>query len=210
MHARHGAPWRALQAGLLATALCAAALHAQPAAAPASPVQTEVTREADGTRTLRQSVVAAAPIAAVWEALSSSAGWQSWAAPFARVDLRRGGVIETSYRPDARAGDAASIRNEIIALLPPRVLAIRNVQAPPSTAFDVPTFQSLHTVVLVEPLDAQRTRITFAQPGYGEGAAFDGVLKHFTWGNAWTLEKLKERLERGPIDWAALMRPAAK
>lgn len=210
MHSTQGALRRALRSGLLVTALCTGAPHAQPAVAPASPVQTEVTREADGTRTLRQSVIAAAPAATVWEALRSGAGWQSWAAPFARVDLRRGGVIETSYRPDTRMGDTSNIRNEIIALLSPRMLAIRNVQAPPSTAFDVPTFQSLHTVVLVEPLDARRTRITFAQPGYGEGAAFDGVLKHFTWGNAWTLEKLKERLERGPIDWAALLRPAAK
>ncbi len=172
--------------------------------APKSPVQTEVTSEPDGTRTLRQSIVVAAPIQAVWEAFSTAAGWRSWATPFAVVDFRLGGVIETSYRPDARAGDASNIRNEIVAYLPPRLLAIRNVRAPPNTAFDVPAFQSLHTVVLLEPVDAQRTRVVTAQPGYREGPAFDGVLKHFSWGNAWTLEKLKERFDNGPIDWAKL------
>jgi uncharacterized protein YndB with AHSA1/START domain len=173
-------------------------------------VQTEVTSEADGTRTLRQSIVVAAPLQAVWEAFSSAAGWRSWAAPFAVVDFRLGGVIETSYRPDARAGDPANIRNEIGAYLPPRLLAIRNVQAPPNTSFDVPAFQTLHTIVLLESVDAQRTRVITAQPGYREGAAFDGVLKHFTWGNAWTLEKLKERFESGPIDWARLFAPQQK
>ncbi len=175
-----------------------------PSPAPKSSVQTEVTSEPDGTRTLRQSIVVAAPVQAVWEAFSTTAGWRSWAAPFAAVDFRLGGVIETSYRPDARAGDAGNIRNEIVAYLPPRLLAIRNVQAPPNTSFDVPAFQSLHTIVLLEPVDAQRTRVITAQPGYREGAAFESVLKHFTWGNAWTLEKLKERFDSGPIDWAKL------
>ncbi len=43
-------------------------------------VQSEVTPEPDGTRTLRQSIVVAAPIQAVWEAFCTAAGWRSWGA----------------------------------------------------------------------------------------------------------------------------------
>jgi uncharacterized protein YndB with AHSA1/START domain len=194
-------------------AVAAALLVCAPASAQTAAADdraaTSVIAEADGTRTLSQSIVVAAPAAAVWTALTTGDGWRSWAAPVAWVDFRLGGEIETSYKAGAAAGDPANIRNQVVAYLPPRMFAIRNVQAPPNTAFDVPTFQSLHTVVLVEPVDAARTRVTFAQPGYGSGPAFEGVLKHFSWGNGWTLEQLKQRFDRGPVDWAKRAAEAA-
>jgi hypothetical protein len=107
-------------------------------------------------------------------------------------------VIESSYQRDARPGAPENIRNQIVAYLPQRMLAIRNVQVPPAPAFDVPTFQSLHTVVLLDPVDAGHTRVTIAQPGFRSGEAHDGVLAHFRRGNGWTLEQLKHTLERTP------------
>jgi hypothetical protein len=90
------------------------------------------------------------------------------------------------------------------------MFAIRNVQAPPKAPFDVPTFQSLHTVVLVDPVDERRTRVSFVQPGYRAGEPWDTVYKHFAWGNAWTLEQLKARFEKGPVDWKKKADEAAK
>ena len=52
---------------------------------------------ADGGHVLRHEAVVPAPPDAVREALSTSAGWASWAVPVARVDFRLGGRIETSY-----------------------------------------------------------------------------------------------------------------
>lgn len=205
---------RALALAALAIALAGMlTLASDPARAQApagdGKVTSRITTEPDGSRTLLQWIEVEAPAAQVWTALTTSEGWRSWAAPLAWVDFRLGGTIETSYQMNAAAGSATNIRNQVIAYLPQRMLAIRNVQAPPSTGFDVPTFQSLHSIVLLDALGEGRTRVTIAQPGYGSGAAFEGVLKHFAWGNAWTLDKLRQRFDSGPVDWARLAAEAA-
>jgi len=204
---RSGAARRIASAGLAVLALAGVA-HAQ--TPPPSPVTTVLTAEADGTTTLDQRVVVNAPLAAVWQALTTSEGWRGWAAPFAVVDFRLGGFIETSYRMDAQAGSPENIRNQILAYLPKRMFAIRNVQAPPKAAFDVPTFQSMHTIVLLEPATDRSTTVAFVQPGFRSGEPYDTVLKHFRWGNGWTLEQLKKRFEVGPVDWARLAAEAQK
>jgi len=191
-------------------ALVLAALASASTAAAASAVIDASRAEPDGTRTMHLSIEVPAPVAEVWTALTTSDGWRGWAAPMAQVDFRLGGVIETSYNIAAAPGAQGNIRNEIIAFAPQRMFAIRNVQAPPRTAFDVPTFQSLHTVVLVDPVDERRTRVSFVQPGYRAGEPWDTVYKHFAWGNAWTLEQLKARFENGPVDWKKKAEDAAK
>lgn len=178
------------------------------AAAPSSVVDAS-RGEPDGTRTMHLSIEVPAPAAQVWTALTTSEGWRGWAAPVAQVDFRLGGVIETSYDAAAVPGAAGNIRNEIVAFVPQRMFAIRNVQAPPRTSFDVPTFQSLHTVVFVDAVDDRRSRVSFVQPGYRSGEPWDTVYKHFAWGNAWTLEQLKARFEQGPVDWKKRAEQAA-
>lgn len=193
-----------LRAGLIAAGLaCAAQALAAPAVVDGSRI------EADGTRTMELSIEVPAAAADVWTALTTAEGWRTWAAPVAHVDFRLGGIIETSYDAAAVAGAPGNIRNEVLAFVPQRMFAIRNVQAPPRTAFDVPTFQSLHTVVLVEPVAPARTRVSFVQPGYRAGEPWDTVYKHFAWGNAWTLEQLKTRFVEGPIDWKKRAEQAA-
>lgn len=199
---------RWIASACLASLALAGATRAQ--TPPTTPVSTALTAEADGTTTLDQRVVVNAPLAEVWQALSTSDGWRGWAAPFAAVDFRLGGFIETSYRMDAQAGAPENIRNQILAYLPKRMFAIRNVQAPPKAPFDVPTFQSLHTIVLLEPLTDRTTSVAFVQPGYRSGEPYDTVLKHFRWGNGWTLEQLKKRFDVGAVDWARLAVEAQK
>jgi uncharacterized protein YndB with AHSA1/START domain len=161
-----------------------------------------------GERVLEQSVTVSASVKEVWDAFTTGPGFQAWAAPVAHVEFRLGGIIESNYKPDAVIGDPGNIRNEIVAYVPERMLAFRNVQAPPVTAFDVPTFQRLHTVVLFEPVGVNRTRVTIVQPGYGEGDLYNGVYRHFQWGNRWSLEKLMERFEKGPAEWGRAPAPS--
>ncbi len=161
----------------------------------------------DGERVLELSAVVAAPIDAVWAMFATTEGWTSWAAPVGRVDARVGGVIESSYDPAAALGSAATIRNEIVALVPRRLLVIRNVQAPPNAPFDAPTFQRLQTALWFESVDAANTRVTLDNAGYREGAAYDGVYRHFLAGNKWTLEQLQRRFVAGPVDWAKMLAP---
>ena len=164
-------------------------------AAPPSPVKDSSYVAGGGERVLEQSVEVNAPIAAVWNAFTTSLGFRSWAAPVAEVDFRLGGIIETAYDRNGRIGAPGNIKNQIVAYVPHRMLAIRNVQAPAKTPFDQATFQKIHTVNFFETLGKNRTRVTVIQPGFGTGAAYDGVYKFFAAGNRWSLEQLKKALE---------------
>lgn len=165
---------------------------------------------ASGERVLEQSIVVPAPVEEVWQAFTTSRGFSSWAVPLAMIDFRLGGIMETSYDPTATSGDPKNIKNEIVAYLPYRMLAFRNIQAPPDTKFDAPTFQKLHTVVLFTKLSPTETEVTTAQPGYGDDARFDQIYNFFRAGNGWTLEKLRQRFEDGPIDWQRELSSSAK
>jgi uncharacterized protein YndB with AHSA1/START domain len=156
----------------------------------------------DGTRTLDLRAVIPAPPPAVWDAWATSAGFGSWAAPVAAVDFRLGGSMEASYDFVAKPGDRDNIRNQIVAFVPGRMFAIRNVQAPSKAPFDVAAFQTLHTVVLLEPVGTTATRVEVVMPAVGTGPAYDSVYKHFEWGNAYVLDSLRKRFADGPTDWA--------
>jgi uncharacterized protein YndB with AHSA1/START domain len=165
------------------------------AAASANPVTDTSYVSAGGERVLEQSIVIDASVGKVWDAFTTTAGFRSWAAPVAEVDFRLGGIIEASYDTNGRIGAPGNIKNEIVAYVPHRMLAIRNVRAPPNTPFDAATFQKVHTVNLFEPLTPTRTRVTVVQPGFGSGAAYEVVYKFFSAGNRWSLEQLKNSLE---------------
>ena len=182
-------------------AVCALNVAAAQAPPPAYAVDDQSWVAADGARVLQQSLVVPASAADVWTAFTTSEGFASWAAPVAFVDFRLGGYIEATYDPKGTIGAPGNIRNEIVAYVPQRMLAIRNTQAPPSTAFDAPTFQKLHTVIFLDPAGANATRVTIVQPGYGAGEKFDGVYAHFARGNGWSLQQLAKRFAEGPAKW---------
>jgi uncharacterized protein YndB with AHSA1/START domain len=168
--------------------------------AQAGDVKTSEQRLEDGSRVLRQEVVVNAPIEDVWAAFTTSAGWESWAVPFARVDLRVGGIIETSYHAGAKQGDPGNIHNRILSFLPYRMLSIQAVQAPPGFAY-ADLLPSLHSVIEFEAVDDSHTSVMISGVGYREGEGYDALLGFFREGNAWTFERLKQRFDEGPLEW---------
>src|SRR3990170_7743642 len=148
----------------LIAALALIAASTANAAAQSGPVADTSHIASDGERVLQQTVEIDAPVERVWQAFTTTAGFRSWAAPIAVVDFRLGGIIEAAYDPKGRIGAPGNIKNEIVAYVPQRMLAIRNVQAPPKLPFDAATFQKIHTVNFFEPISASRTRVTIAQP----------------------------------------------
>lgn len=202
----HGLAWSVT--GLVVVALAVAAAKAQeaPAPAPAAPADDQVVDTSydapDGTRVLRQSIVVPATPAEVWATWTTAEGWKRFAVPVAFVDFRVGGIIETSYRADATAGDPANIKNRVLSFLPLRMLSFQAVQAPPGFA-NPELLADLWSVAEFEELGERRVRVTVNGVGYRPGTGHDRLLRFFTQGNAWTLRKLRERFVTGPIDWAA-------
>lgn len=164
---------------------------------------------ASGERVLELSADVPGSVTQVWDAWATRAGFQSWAVPFAVVDFRAGGVVESSYDPAAKPGARDNIRNEIMVVVPQRLFVQRNVQAPQRTPFDAATFQKTLTTVSLTPLGEDRTRVTVTNSGYQEGAPWDGVYQFFRAGNAWSLQQLQQRFEKGPVDWAKALAPPA-
>jgi uncharacterized protein YndB with AHSA1/START domain len=166
--------------------------------------------EPSGDRSLQLAITVPATPHEVFQAFATSEGFSSWAVPVAKVDLRVGGLIESSYDARAKIGDPNNIKNAILGYVPDRLLIIRNVQAPAGFA-DPELFGKTVTMIEFQPVGPKATRVMLTNAGYGQGERWSTLFGHFEWGNAYTLEKLKERFEKGPTDWAkAAERQAAQ
>ena len=145
--------------------------------------------EAGGVRTLCHEIVVPASTEVVWALWATSPGLSSWAAPLVGIDLRVGGLWEASYRPGARLGDDANIRNRVLAYVPEQMLTIAVDRAPPGFAH-ADLVRTLRTVIELEPAGANATRVRVTMTGYGAGEGYDALYREFERGNAWTLGKL--------------------
>lgn len=161
----------------------------------------------DGGFVLRHEVVVSAPPEAVWDAFTTAEGWMSWAVPFARIDFRLGGRIETSYELTAAPGDPANILSRILAFLPGRMLAFQAERPPPD--FPHPELlEGLFSVVEIAPHGEHASRVTVSGVGYTNAPGHRELRTFFERGNAWTLERLAERFASGPVDWSTMHPPA--
>lgn len=158
--------------------------------------------ETDGSRTLCHEAVLPAAASEVWALFANSEGLRSWAAPIAAIDLRIGGMWESSYDPHAQLGDPGNIVNRVLSFAPERMLSIAVERAPPG--FPEPDLvRRVWTVIEIAPVDARRARVRVSMLGYGQGAGFDRLYAMFARGNALTLEHLDERVRDGATDWSA-------
>jgi uncharacterized protein YndB with AHSA1/START domain len=191
-----------LLAGAAALALLAGAANAQsvkdfPEVADTSFVQ------ANGDKVLQIALTLPVPRKAVWDRFTTTEGYKAWAVPVAKIEPGMGGIIEGSYDSKAKIGDPDNIRNQIVVYAPERTLAIKNIQAPKALPGGK-EFGEIVTVMQFEDVGANATRLTLTAIGYKPGEPYDTLYRHFGWGNAYSLMKLKESFVTGPIDWAAI------
>ena len=158
--------------------------------------------EPSGDRAIQLSIDVPAAVHDVYEAFTTTEGFASWAVPVTQIELRVGGIMESSYDANVRIGDRNNIRNQIVAYVPERLLVIRNVQAP-SNLQNAELFQRTVTVIEFAAVDGGHTRVTMTNAGYGAGEGFAQVYRNFEWGDAYSLAELRKRFERGPVDWSA-------
>lgn len=168
-------------------------VHAAPV--PASVADTSFIAP-DGSRTLQESVVIDAPVAALWKAFVDPVEFRRWNAPVAFVDLRTGGTLEASYDPAKRQGDPDNIKQRIIAYLPERLIVFQNIQAPAALP-GREAFQKVVAILEYQPLSPTRTRVTLSQAGWGADAASDGLYNFFRSGNAQLLAHMRAVYDAG-------------
>lgn len=195
---------------MLISVLAALALAVQgptqpptPGSAAPAPVTVSASQGPDGRHNLIHETVVAAPAADVWQAISTAEGWRSWAVPVSWTP--EPDIIETSYTPGAEPGDPSTIRQRIVAAIPGRLLVFRTVRAPARFPnFD--TYAQVTSVFELEPMGESRTRVRLTGAGYADTEAGRQLLAFFREGNRVSLERLRQRFETGPLDWAAVLR----
>jgi len=171
------------------------------AVAAAEPVNCSRT-EPSGERTLCHEAVIDASASEAWRLFATTEGLGSWLAPVSAIELRPGGMWESSYDRAARIGDAGNIRNRVITFVPERLLVIQVAGAPEGFPH-ADVVGELATLIEFEPIDAGRTRVRVSMLGYRAGENFDALYRQFEWGNAYTLNALAARVANGPTDWSA-------
>lgn len=157
-------------------------------------------RGIDGSHSLAHEAIVDAPVAEVWNAISTVDGWKSWAVPVAWAPEPN--LIETSYDPAARPGDKSTIRQRLIAQVPGRMLVFSTVKAPEGFP-DFDTYARVTSLFELEPVDASRTHVRLTGTGYADTEAGRRLLGFFEQGNKVSMEQLRARFATGPIDWSA-------
>ena len=168
----------------------------------ASPSQSATkARGPDGSHLLSHEVVVDAPPGEVWAAISTVEGWKSWAVPVAWSPAPD--MIETSYTPTARPGDASTIRQQILLRLPERLMVFRTVKAPAGFP-DFDTYAKVVSAFELEPAGDGRTRVRLTGTGYDDSEAGQRLLAFFERGNAVSLDALKARFAKSAASPAPL------
>jgi uncharacterized protein YndB with AHSA1/START domain len=133
-----------------------------------------------------------APVDAVWEAVTTKEGQESWNVAHAEIDLKIGGKMRTHYDAAGRIGDPNTIENTIICFEPKRMLAIQ-VQNPPEKFPFKTAIKKIWTVLYFEDAGPSLTRLRIVGNGYGDDDESRKLRSFFEKGNSYTLQKLQEK-----------------
>jgi uncharacterized protein YndB with AHSA1/START domain len=136
-----------------------------------------------------------APVAAVWAALTTNEGQESWNVAHADVDLKVGGLMRTHYDPKGKIGDPQTIENTILCFETNRMLAIQ-VKNPPEKFPYKGAIQKMWTVLQFEEVGPSRTKLRIAGNGYGDDDDSRKLRGFFEKGNDFTLKKLQAKFAK--------------
>lgn len=155
---------------------------------------------ANGDRVLRHEVVVEAPVAKAWAAFTTPEQMRHFIAPVIGLELRPGGIWESSYDVDGKLGAPGNIQNEVLAYVPERMLAIRIKSTPPR--FPHPEVgKAVWTVIWFDDIGGGKTRISTEMLPWKRGAEWDMLYKFFDGGNALTLARARDYLAGTPTNW---------
>lgn len=162
----------------LVLALCAAD-HAQ-TTKPAS----------DDLTTVASEAVVTAPIDEMWRVFSTADGYTKLGVAQAKIDLRKNGMLWTSYDPKAELGSENSIGTEILAIDPGHSI-VTHIQHPPKGFPFTTAYKTVTNVITLTDLGDGRTHVRVAMNGFDDSDESQKMRAFFKTGNAWVLQKLQ-------------------
>ena len=156
-------------------------IHVSLVAAAADPVIAELVVEASSE--------------AVWDAYTRHEDIEAWMVPSSsELKLGIGALWLTSYEQDSSLDNDTVITSEILAFDPGRMLAVRTIRPPADFPFPN-AIVNTWSVLYIEPVDLEHTRVTVRMFGFGDDPESQEMRNFFEWGNAYELDKLAEYLQ---------------
>ena len=135
-----------------------------------------------------------APAEAVWAALVTKEGEESWNVAHAEIDLKVGGRMRTHYDPKGTIGDPNTIENTILAFEPNRLLVIQVANPPEKFPFK-DAVRKIWTVIHLDDAGPGRTRLRIVGVGYGDDEESRKLRGFFEAGNGYTIKKLQAKFD---------------
>ena len=150
-------------------------------------------------RAIVAEVVIAVDLEAVWRAWTTEEGLTSFLAPKVNIELRPMGRFEPLFDLDREPGKQGAEGMFILAVAPMMMLSF-TWNAPPH--LKEARGQMTHVCVHFLRQGEGTTKVRLVHDGWGEGGEWDEAYDYFD--RAWkqvVMPRLKEALEKGPIDW---------
>lgn len=153
-------------------------------------------------RAIEKQVEIPASLDQAWETWTTREGVISFFAPDAKIEPRVGGAFAIYFDPLAAPGLKGADDMRVMGLQPRKMISF-DWSAPPHLA--EARQQRTFVVVRFEPLGDKLTRVTLHHTGWGDGGEWDATYTYFD--RAWgvVLGNLKNRFDRGPMDWGPWM-----
>jgi uncharacterized protein YndB with AHSA1/START domain len=135
-----------------------------------------------------------APVEAVWAALTTKEGLESWNVAHAEIDLKVGGKMRTHYDPKGVIGDPNTIENTVLAFEPSRLLVMQVANPPAKFPFK-DAIRKMWTVIHFEEAGPGLTRLRIVGVGYGDDEESRKLRGFFDKGNEYTIKKLQAKFD---------------
>ncbi len=133
-----------------------------------------------------------APVADVWRAFTTKEGIESWMVGSGDIALHIGGRQRTSYTKGADLDGDTAIHQEILAIDPERMIAMRVVKPPKGFPFPH-AIANTWTVIYFQPIDATHTRVIARMLGYTSDEESVKMRAFFETGNRATMSSLAKK-----------------
>ncbi|GLR15573.1 SRPBCC family protein [Portibacter lacus] len=159
-------------------------------------VESKIDSSINGELILAQKFEVNASIDEVWEAFTTSEGWESWAVTKAKVDLRIGGSVKSVYNPESTIGDSTTITNNILNFVPYKLITLQAELNPHFPEFIKDDSERLYNVILFDDLGDDRVEVTSYGIGYRNNEKYMKLMQFFIKGNEMLYLKLIEELEK--------------
>jgi hypothetical protein len=154
-----------------------------------------------GERVLRHEVIVSATLQEAWDSMTTSEGLMSFMAPVVRVELKTGGLFQSSYKVGSKLGDPGTITNHVLSYVPLEMFSIK-VNLTDQFPAEPREAGTLFSVLTFQKTDDRHVKVAEAMVGWKQGPDWDKVYGFFDWGNSYTLGQLCKRFEEGPVDWS--------